>query len=198
MPLTHSSAFSTTLQTDHARIKNMHFFNSERTDTLLPRGQQVNVSSVDLLLAASPRCKGSWDFSLKQWHSLYISLLIYLLINYKSRYPTVRMNINSQSLPQMFKSTRFNCKMSGDRPCKTCHHDARALWVVASTNYTPKFNTSSQGLFCLRKHHQWMSTSITVNSPSTVSTDACGQLCSEKTLNRFYRTEVTIHDRQRG
>lgn len=34
--------------------------------------------------------------------------------------------------------------MSADRPCKTCHHDARALWVVASTNYMPKFNTLSQ------------------------------------------------------
>lgn len=52
-----------------------------------------------------------------------------------------------------------------------------------------------RGLFCLSKHHQWMSTSITENSPSTVSTDACGQLCLEKTLNRFYRTLFTEHTR---
>lgn len=111
----------------------------------MPRGQQVNVSNTHLLLAESPHCKGSWDFFPEAMAlSLYFSSLS--PINYEWGFPadmeTLSMNITSRILPQT--SARFNYKMSGDRPCKTCHHDARALWVVASTNYMPKFNTLSQ------------------------------------------------------
>lgn len=58
---------------------------SSTVRALMPRGQQVNVSNARLLLAESPHCKGSWDFSLKQWHSLYISPLS--PINYEWGFP---------------------------------------------------------------------------------------------------------------
>lgn len=204
MPLTHS-VFSTTLQTDHTRIKNMHFFNSECRDALMPWGQQVNVSNAHLLLAESPHCKGSWDiFPEAMALSLYFSSLS--PINYEWGYPADISGNFKYEYHQSNFATNFKISTQLNLTTKwvAIAHAKLAITMQERYGLLPVQITCQslilwvRGLCCLSKH-QWMSTSITVNSPSTVSLDVCGQLCSEKTLNRFYRTEeVTIHHRQRG